>query len=381
MHRILSNRLVLVLFLALWNSAPAAETIHLWGLEFVPQRLPVAGNEKALASADVDEDGHIDLIVIQSHQNEAVVYLGKGDGEFRQTGRFPAGQAPTHFSVTDIDIDGRVDLVIANHETSYLTLLLGDGKGAFSLAPNSPLNIDVNPHPHVAHVYDINGDAIGDLIVDSRTDHGLIVLEGIGDGRFKEPGKLIDMGGDPYLGVAVGDINGDNLPDLISPNEDSIGVALNTSLDDISFHLAEPVDVESPFALALADIDADGILDLVVASDGRESYVHILKGDGRGRFKNLDLPMPVARGAKSIAVGDINGDGAADALVTSWSSGEIIIIGGPNPSVPVRVTLEDIENPWGAIVADLNGDGFGDLTIADGVRPVVKIYMSRSAAN
>jgi VCBS repeat protein len=376
-----SNRSIYMLISVLWSTTLGAETVSLLDREFVPQLLPVAGNEKGFASADINKDGHADLIVLQSRLNEAAVYLGSANGRFRENGRFAAGQAPSHLTATDVDMDSNTDLVIANHDTANLTLLLGDGTGAFVAAPDSPLHVGVDPHVHVAHSYDIDGDKIKDLIVDSRNDNGVIILRGKGNGTFEVPGVTVDMGGDPYLGVAVGDINGDELPDLVSPNQDSIGVALNTSSDVVSFRLSQPIEIDTPFALALADTNSDGNLDLVVASDGRRSQVRILQGDGRGNFDVGNTPIPVARGAKSIATGDITGDGAADIVVTGWSSPEVVIISGRGVPEYTRITLDDIDNPWGALIADLNGDGLGDLTIADGVKPVAIIYMSRPTTN
>lgn len=379
MHFVSSKRLILVLLAVHWGAAQGDDKVQLWNLEFVAKQLSVADGGKALAIADVNDDGSNDFVVLHSQLNEAVVYLGDGDGGFQQQGRFPAGQAPVHATITDVDTDGYVDLVIANHDTSYLTILLGDGNGAFDPAPNSPLLIGVDPHVHVVYSFDIDGDDIADLITDSRDERGLTFLKGHGDGTFAVPGKLIEMGGDPYLGVAIGDIDGDGRPDLLSPNENSIGVAINTSSDEMSFRLAQPLSVETPFALALADIDADGFLDLVTAADGRSSVVRVLKGDGRGNFESLGAPIPIARGAKNVAVGDINGDGGADVLATAWSSSEIVIISERDGLDVARMSVVGIENPWGTRIADMNGDGLGDLVLADGIKPVAIIYMSRSA--
>ncbi|MEO0852414.1 MAG: VCBS repeat-containing protein [Cyanobacteria bacterium J06648_11] len=378
MHFVSSKRLILVLLAVQWSLAQGGDEVQLWNLEFVAKQFPVADGEKALAVADINDDGSNDLVVLHSQLNEAVVHLGDGDGGIQQQGRFPAGQAPAHATITDIDADGYVDLVIANHNTSYLTILLGDGNGAFDPAANSPLLIGVDPHVHVAYSFDIDSDDISDLIADSRDERGLTFLKGHGDGTFAVPGKLIEMGGDPYLGIAIGDIDGDGRPDLLSPNEHSIGVAIKTSSDEMSFRLAQPLSIETPFALALADIDADGFLDLVTASDGRSSVVRVLTGDGRGKFESWGVPIPIPRGAKRIAVGDIDGDGGADVLVTAWSSSEVVIISERDGLDIARMSVVGIENPWGAVIADMNGDGLGDLVVADGIKSAAIIYMSRS---
>jgi hypothetical protein len=85
------------------------------------------------------------------------------------------------------------------------------------------------------------------LIVDSRTHKGLLVLKGLGDGSFKTQGKLIDVGGAPYLGFATGDINGDGSLDVVTPNQREIGIILNNNLDKLSFTMKKL----SPFAILL----------------------------------------------------------------------------------------------------------------------------------
>ena len=373
--------LIGAIFAAFCGTAHSAESVALLGRDFTPHPLLIASEEKALASADLNNDGRSDLVVLESRQNRCVVFLGSESGLLLSNGSFAAGEWPTDVATTDVDMDGNIDLVIANHETKALTILLGDGAGTFVQASNSPLHVDVEPHVHVVRSVDLNGDNIEDLIVDSRNENGLIVLKGKGNGVFAEPGVLVDMGGDPYRGMAVGDINGDKVLDLVSPNEDSIGVALNTSGNEVSFQLSEPILIEAPFALDMADFNADGNLDVVVASDGRTSQVRILRGDGRGDFDAGDDPISAPRGAKSIATGDITGDGTADIVVTGWSSSEIVIVNGRDISDISRVKLDGIDNPWGVLIADLNGDSFGDLAIADGMKPVAKILMSRPAIN
>lgn len=366
--------------LLITSVAPAclAEPIELWNTGFFLQSIEVADNEKSFLFADINEDECQDLIVAHSSRDEIVVFLGNADGELRRTRRIPAGEDPSHVTANDIDADGNIDIVVANHETSHLTLLLGNGRGGFDSASNSPFSVDVDPHPHVAHARDLDNDKIVDLLVDHRNGRGLLAVAGLGDGAFDESGVLVYMDGDPYLGMAIGDINNDGLLDLATPNPNEVGIALNTSSGGISFELAQPVGVASPFALAFVDINADSVLDLVVASDGATSAVEVLIGDGQGRFVRLDEPVPMRAGAKSVNIGDFDGDNVGDVLATSWSSDAVVIRGGTVPLEIARVSLGGIENPWGVAVDDINGDGKDDFVIGDGIRPVANIYVSRS---
>lgn len=222
---------------------------------------------------------------------------------------------------------------------------------------------------------DLNGDDNVDLIVDSRTYKGLLVLEGLGNGEFKKQQQLINVGGDPYLGFATGDINGDGKLDIVTPNQREIGIALNSSIDKLSFSLKKLAPFESPFAVELAEMTGDDKMDLIVASQG--SIITIIPGDGRGSFlEEKKISIKTSSGAKQIAVGDINGDGIKDALVSNWSGDLLVILGSRTTFETISFENSSIPNPWGLVLADLNEDGKSDFIVASGGSKLAVVYLS-----
>ncbi len=308
--------------------------------------------------------------------------LGDGEGGLSNPRSFSAGENPTSLDGADINSDGHLDLVIANHESPYLTLLLGDGSGGFAAANNSPLRLAVAPHPHMVKAKDLDQDGHIDLIVDSRDEFGVFVLKGLGQGAFDAPGIGISVEGAPYLGFAIGDLNGDKRPDLVTPNARDISIMLNENSSSLTFHRrSQSIDFASPFAAGLADMNGDGHLDLIAASNQGGSSVGVFLGDGPGQFSNdVDAAFRATQGAKRIAIGDINGDGLSDAVISNWNSGVRIIYGDESEFASTVLSLGELETPWSAAIGDLNGDGRDDIIVTDGVSSVANLYLSRPGA-
>jgi hypothetical protein len=324
-----------------------------------------------LIAGDLNGDGIPDLVT--AGDPELDIFLGDGEGVVYH-GSTQGGASPTDFALGDLDQDGNLDLVVANHDTDYLTLLLGDGAGNFEPALNSPFRINVQPHPHTVRLADLDLDGFLDMLVDHRKGEGFLVFLGMGQAEFGMP-QLVDVGGDPYLGLSLGDLNGDGLLDMVSPNPGEVGIVLNASGEGIAFEQAAPVPVQAPFAVGLGDFNGDGLLDLIAAPDENSSAIAVYAGDGRGAFEEYDFsPLQFTSGAKNLVTGDFNGDGFGDAAAASYQSPEVMLILGGDS---IRIGyLPGAEHPWGLAAADFNLDGLDDLVVGDDTAGVAYLYLS-----
>lgn len=367
--------LVCLRWLVLLLSACQTAGVQVGEVNFIRTRVTVGDGPAAVAAGDLDGDGHQDLVVANQLSDDLTILLGDGTGHLVNAGRVPGGENPADVALADLNEDGNLDIVVANHDTDYLTILHGNGTGSFRAAPNSPLSIEVAPHPHAVRAVDINADGHADLVVDSRRGEGLLILRGLGNGRFASPGRRIPMGGDPYRGMAIADIDGDGRLDLATPNPDHVGIVFGASPERFEFGRTSRIPTRAPFAVALGDLSGDGIVDLVVASE-TANVVRVLLGDGTGAFTEAEeSPFDMPTGAKKIIVGDFNGDGLRDAAITSYMSADVLLLlGGPS----IRTGwVPGGEHPWGAVAVDLDEDGTDDLVILDYASSEGAVYLSR----
>ena len=117
----------------------------------------------ALATADFNRDGNLDLAITDQFAGTAIILLGDGHGAYSAVGGTPpsTGAYPDAIATGDFNRDLKQDLAIANHDSNTVTILLGNGDGTFSAGAS--LNTGV--YPNAVTVGDFNGDRRLDLAV------------------------------------------------------------------------------------------------------------------------------------------------------------------------------------------------------------------------
>ncbi len=244
---------------------------------------------------------------------------------------------------------------------------------------------------------DVNGDNILDLVVinqcpasDTCAAGGVVgVLLGKNDGTF-QPVKTYPSGGYLYAStagavLAVADVNGDGIPDVLVANACSTGdtctaggvIGVLLGIGDGTFKPAQTYASGGviPNAIAVQDVNGDGKPDLLVANycgtlSGCNGILGVLLGVGDGTFKPVQTYLTGGSAAISIAVGDVNHDGHPD-----------VIVGHSDVRFPRRSTLSVMLNNgdgtfqtaqtcdsggWGVssiAVQDINGDNNPDILL------------------
>lgn len=250
--------------------------------------VPVGASVPNVAVGDVDGDGDIDAVTNEHDTYLVTVLLNDGKGRWSVPGppvKASNGTSPHSHAVELADLNGdrRPDVLASNADDNTVSVLLGDGKAGFTRAPGSPFSTGRHPYDEIA-VADMNADGHPDAIVPLLEDAKIAVLLGDGTGALTSPANLrVPVGARPGS-VAVGDLNGDKLPDVAASHDDvgMIDILLNDGTGRLKPADGSPVRVDFPaWGMALADVDGDGCCDLVLgAAVGTE--IAMLLGDGRG---------------------------------------------------------------------------------------------------
>jgi hypothetical protein len=358
-----------------------------------------AGNNARLATgtapgsvevADFNGDGKPDLGVANEQSGTVTVLLGDGKGRFAEAkgSPFAAGRQPNDIAVGDFNRDGKLDLAFANHEEKHLTVLLGDGQGGFKPAPGSPVAVEVRPHTHGLAMGDLNGDGNPDLVTDSWGNDQVAVLFGDGKGGFKS-GPFLAVGKHPYQRVRIADVSGDGKDDIITTNleGDNVTILLGDGRGGFKPSAGSPFPCgDFPFSVAIGDVDGDSKADLAIVNspsstaDRRgQDGLTVLLGNGTGGFKKMaGSPFATGRVPNRLAIGDVNGDGVGDVAVSNTESDNVtLFLMGSHGTVASASTIAAGRRPKGIALRDLNGDGKADMVIANNGDDNIVVILSR----
>jgi hypothetical protein len=324
-----------------------------------PVVLPVQTTPEAVIAADFDGDGHVDIIATNLNSNTISFLHGHGDGTFSTQTNFYAGPAPYGLVAADFDGDGILDLAIANNGAAQVSILKGQGSGGVgngnfgppSSYPIANLSVDIA-------AADLNGDGKIDLVATAYSN-GIAVLLGNGNGTFQSSIGY-SAGAEPFS-VAIRDLNGDGIPDIAVANENHGGFAVLKGVGNGTFGAPTIVgggQLNLGF-MSLGDFNGDGITD-VACPDALDNAIVVLTGQGSGGVGNGLFAIQSYYTLNGFALGsataDLNGDGVLDLVGTSYGSGALnVLVGGcfsnpPPVGPPFLVSVRDVPNDQGGKV-------------------------------
>lgn len=358
------------------------------GGSLIPESFPYAGRADSVVNietndmqtGDIDGDGLLDLAMVDKIGAKLSVYRNLTNGgvvSFGPRMEFQVGAAPQDIMFGDIDGDGKLDLVISNRESSSISIFRNtstSGSISFSaridfITPNFPSTIAIN---------DLDKDGKPDIAIGCFAANGTLTTFR----NTSTPGTIslatrVDI---VILSIitkmASADIDGDNKPDIVFSDfiANTLVVLRNTStIGSITYAtkvtFATP---QTPFGIAVGDIDGDGKHDVGVAAfDGNVATV-FRNTSTAGNISFADhIDFPSNTGPNRLAFGDLDGNGKADMAVldddpnTTVSAFSVFINTSTIGSISFNPKFDYPTVGYERIlINDMDGDGKSDIIVA-----------------
>jgi ABC-type phosphate transport system substrate-binding protein len=333
-----------------------------------------------IVSGDFNGDGSADLAVVVKADRSAAaslaVLINRGDGTFEPPVRYPLPARPTSVVTADLNGDGHPDIIVATEAGTQIAILMGRGDGTFEPAVKRFIGLG---EWQTLAVGDFNGDGKPDLALtenyhpnfEGTPGSELAVLLGNGKGGF---GKLaaIPIPGRSE-GIAAVDLNGDGRDDLVLSNDaDAASDGLMVLLSNGDGTFGPITEYPVPYFAGppiVADFNHDGYEDVAVSAD---EEIYVFPGDGKGHLSApIESPSP-SRGAFSLAA-DLDLDGNLDLI----SSGAVQLGDGSGAFGAPQPFFSDVQ-PQFVTVADFNGDGVPDIATANSASDDASVLINAS---
>jgi len=272
---------------------------------------PVTGG--AVAVGDFNGDGKID--VLQQSTGTLLVLLGNGDGTFKAPVSTNSGASLYALTAGDVNGDGKADVLGLDYTSGFnVVVYLSQGDGTFATGVSYALG---STSAFLITLGDFNEDGEIDVAVAAPSNAGQeVVLLGNGDGTF-QAGKISTGGVSSALDAVAGDFNSDGKLDLAISGSYPPVVSLLLGNGDGTFQaattVAETASAQGGVDLAVADLNGDGKLDLVLAAGPyADGLISVFLGNGDGTFSAGQSYFPVLETDETVAIADFNSDGKPD---------------------------------------------------------------------
>jgi len=332
-----------------------------------------------IITADLDGDGKPDIAVVNSTGNNLQTFLNTstaGKVSFGLQNNIAMDQyaMPNGIIAGDLDGDGKLDLVVTNIGISTLSVFRNTSTpGNISFA--TPISYATGGYPVYPAIGDLNGDGKPEIVAPNYFDNAISVyVNNSTSGNLSFAPKQdipITTYGTPYY-VTIGDLDGDGKPDLVSPNlgGNNVSVLRNTSATGGAISFDASVDFPTaafPITVAIGDLDGDGKPDLVTTNNDDPGSISLLHNTSTPGTLSFDPNQDMAAGSYPIglSIADLDGDGLPEVTITNTNDNAIAIYKNTSASGSVSmaspVSYATDTYPYYLAITDINKDGMPDL--------------------
>lgn len=344
------------------------------------------GNNSAPNSVAVgyfNNDNYLDIAVANSNSDTIGIFLGFGNGTFKNVATYFIGSSttantPYSLAIGDFNNDNKSDIVVALRSISLVGFLLGNGDGTFTIA--YAYFIGYISYPDWVAVGNFNNDRYLDIITANYGYSTVSVFLLSGNRQYLSVKTYSTGDGSFPSSIAIGDLNNDNITDFIVANLYSRTISIHLGYGNGSFRNAiiMSTNEDYPSCITTDDLNNDRILDIVFINRLACS-VGVLLGLGNATFGNITTYFTgYGSYLTSVGLSDFNNDGFLDIIVTNgWHFNIGLFLGYGNGMFATQQVFSTGSGSFPVAIAfgDFNNDNQSDIVVANSFTNTFGIFL------